>query len=297
MALNPALKKMIGNAKKKYKPASGKTARFLEGKTVFRLLAEDFSVPFWRDLGVHWIKTEKNGKPVAVVGCESETHDKPCGICAALDIAAREAVDDETLELVKDMRARRTILVPALIRKAPGDVASDDPQILEMTPTTWSKILEIVDEYGDETDVFDLEEGLDFVVTRTGKGLDTEYTVMPAPKSQPVDKAVLKNLPDIDAYIESNFFRGDEQKALNAIAQFTSGVAALPTASSKKLLTAATVDDDEDEVEAEAPAPAKKTKPKAAAKPAPAEEVEVDEEDLADDAEVDALLDDLDDLD
>ncbi|MBO6507561.1 MAG: hypothetical protein JJ979_03585 [Roseibium sp.] len=294
MALSPALKKMVSNAKKKYARADGKTVKFAEGKTTFRLLAEDFNVPFWRDLGVHWIRTEKNGKPVAVVGCNSETYDKPCDVCAAIEVAAREAVDDETLDLVKSMKARRVILVPALVRKAPGDAASDDPQILEMTPTTWSKILEIIDEYGEETDVFDLKDGLDFVVTRTGKGLDTEYTVMPAPKSQPVDAAVLKNLPDIDQYIESNFFRGEEQKALNAIATVSGGATALPTASSKKLLTNATVDDDdEDEVEVEEVKPTKARKTKSA----PKVEDEVDEDDLDNDAEVDALLDDLGDLD
>lgn len=293
MALSPALRKMVAAAQKKYQRADGKTVKFKEGKTTFRIVADNSGDPFWRDLGVHWIKTEKGGKPVAVVGCHSETYDQPCPICAAIEKAAAAAVDDETLELIKEWKARRSVLVPALIRSGPD--ASEDPQIVEMTPTTWGKILAIIEEYGEEMDPFDLEDGIDFVMQRSGKGLDTEYNVMPAAKSKPVDKSVLKNLPDIDAFIEQNFFRGDEPKAINAIASATGVALALPTASSKKLLTSSVVEEDEDfdqeKMREEKPSrPAKRTKV-----------VEDDEkaENLADisEEEADSLLDELDDLD
>lgn len=298
MALSPVLSKLLKESKQKHTRASGKVVKFKEGKTTIRLLAADFSKQFWRDVGVHWIKTDLKGKPVAVVGCNSDTFDEPCAICAALDKAAQAAPDDETLKLIKEMKARKSVLVAALVRKAPGDAASEDPQIVEMTPTTWAAIINIIEQYGDEDiDALDYKDGIDIVVTRSGTGLDTEYTVNAAPKSIPVDPSINERLPDLDAFIKSNFFRGDEPKALNAIASVSGSISALPNASTKALLTGATVDEDEDEDEV-APSPAELKAQRAAAKkaekPAPAA-VEDDNDVGFEDDEIDAILDGLDD--
>lgn len=220
MGLNPALAALVKNAKNKYSRQNNRTVKLKEGKTTVRILQQPGEDQFWRDLGVHWIKFEKEGKPVAVVGDCDTVYGRPSQINAAIEKAAKAAVDDDTLKIIKDWKARKSVLVDAIIRSGPD--ASEDPQILEITPTTFSTVLSIMDEYGDEFgNILDLEKGLDLVIERKGKGLDTEYTVMPAPKSKPVSTAVLAKWQNLDEFIEREFFRGEETKALTAIASWT----------------------------------------------------------------------------
>jgi hypothetical protein len=215
MALDPKLMESIRQTKNKYSTGT-KTVKLKEGKTCVRFLGT-LGQKFWRDLGVHWIKTELNGKPAAVTGCHDITYDQPCPVCAAIERAGKSAVDDDTVKIMKEWKAKPVIIVPALIRSGPDK--SPVPQILELTKTTWGKIMSMVETFA-ESDInsFDLTNGVDFVIERTGKGFDTEYTPMTMPKSLPVDPKIMEQVPDLDAYIKKEFFdKGDEPKALRAI--------------------------------------------------------------------------------
>lgn len=228
MALSPALLASIKGAKNKYSRSQNNSVKIKEGKTTVRILPGDPAVnngKFWAELGVHWIKTEKNGKPVAVVGCHDEVYDRECPVCTMISKAMATAVDDESIAIIKEWKTKRTSLFNAIIRD--GADKSDDPQILELTGGATGNLLGIIAEYdAADVNILDLTEGMDFVIERKGKGFDTEYTVMPAPKSKPLDKKVMDKVHDLQAFIEKEFFRGDEAKAINAISQMT-GVPAL----------------------------------------------------------------------
>lgn len=291
--LSPDLLKLIKDAKNKYSGGNTKTVKAKEGKTRVRILHKPGDATFFFENAVHWIKTEKNGRPVAVVGCDYIVNDKPCAIDTAIDKAlnaAKAIGDDEQVALITEWKAKKSILVNALILDGPD--ASPDPQILELTQTAFSGFLAIVEEYSSDVNVLDAENGIDVVIERRGKGYDTTYTVLPQLKSKPVDKKVFDKMHDLRAFVEKEFFRGDEKKALNAIEQVTGvKVAALPSARTAALLSkpaddvieGSVVEDPPFETESTKPAPVKASKPKPAAKP-------------AEDEELSAILDDLDDL-
>ncbi|WP_144440077.1 hypothetical protein [Methylobacterium sp. AMS5] len=307
--MSPEMMALIKGAKNRYSRGSGKTIKIKEGRTTVRIIQTEGK--FWRDLGVHWIKDEA-GKVLAVVGCSDVVYDKPCPIDAAIEKAAKHVGDDQTLKLVAEMKTRKSVLVKAIIRD--GADGSPDPQILELTPTTFGSLMTMAEEYGSEVDPFDAEEGLDFIITRSGKGKDTEYKVMPKLRgSERVTKDQMTKAKelDLDAFIEKEFFRGEENKALNAISGITGiSLALAAPARAAGLLTGSSAKVADAEVEEERPAPRraaptrtvveeepdvedavieeepKKTPTKAAAKPAPAA---VDE-----DSELADLLNDLD---
>lgn len=318
---NPALLEMLRGAKNKYSRSTGKIVKLKEGKTTIRILQADPEKPFWQDLGVHWIKAGQNEKPVAVVGCHDVVHEMPCPVCTAVEQALKSAVDDDSVKIIKEWKSRKSVLIAALIRS--GSDASDEPQIVEITPTTFGNILSVLEEYASEGNVLDPEDGIDFVIERSGKGLDTRYTVMPAARSKPVPEGVMEKIPDLKEFVEKEFFRGEDTKALNGIASITGiNIRSLTGPRGTSLLTsrAGTVEDAvvEDAPAAKAPvysevdppfdvddAPASKTlKPKpAAAKPAPAEKPEpkpaeetTDFNSALSEDELNALIGELDDI-
>lgn len=215
-----ALMDMVKGAKAKYGRAT-RTVKVKEGKTRVRIMRDPAEPKFWRDLGVHWIKLSENGKVEAVVGCNDAVHEQPCVICTAINKAAKATQDDEALKVIKSWEVRKSVLVNALVRDG-ADANEAKAQILELPSTAFSQILTIFEEFlSSDINVLDYNTGVDFIIERRGAGKLTEYTVMTAPTSKPVSLEARKTLNDLDAFIEREFFRGDERKALNAIAQFT----------------------------------------------------------------------------
>jgi chemotaxis protein histidine kinase CheA len=217
--LSPELLKLVKASKNKH-TRTGRQVSIGEGKTIVRLIANPDGSQFWFDLGVHWIKTEINGKPVAVVGCHDEVYGQPCPVCTAIAKATEAATSDDEIKLIKEWKATKTVIVNALVRS--GANKSDDPQIVELKPSVWGQIMGMIAEYAEaDKDLLDLNVGQDFVIERRGRGIDTKYTVMLAPRSEKVNPGVLDQLHDLKAWVESNFFRGEETKAMTAIAQVT----------------------------------------------------------------------------
>jgi gp32-like DNA binding protein len=248
--LSPELLKLVKSSKNKHTRA-GNSVQLKEGKTTIRIIPNTDGSQFWADLGVHWIKTEIKGKPVAVVGCHDEVYGQPCPVCTAIAQATAAATSDEEIALIKEWKANKTVIVNALVRSGPDK--SEDPQIVELKSSVWGQISGMIAEYAEaDVDLLDLLKGQDFVVERRGRGQnDTKYTVMLAPKSEPVKKDVLERVHDLKGWIESQFFRGDETKALTAIANVTgvsvSASARLAAPARSALLTkpAAVVEDAE----------------------------------------------------
>lgn len=287
MSLKPEFLALIKGAKNKYSRNTSRTMKLKEGKTRIRVLQASAETKFWADLGVHWIKTEKGGKPAGVVGCHDHVHNEPCPVCTMIEKCIRSAVDDESLQLYKEMKTKRSVLVNALIRS--GEDKSDEPVILELTPTTFGNILSMIETYADDYgNVLDPKTGMDFTIERKGKGLDTEYTVMPNPKSEPVPKTALDKMADLDDFIEKEFFRDNESKMLSILSQM-SGLPA-PTAIGGPARSAMLTKP----VEEEEAAP-----PKAKAAAAPEKKAPVVEDEFGSDlpaSDIDDLLSELDDL-
>lgn len=232
MALNPALRKMVSNAKAKYAGNAGNAVKPKEGRNVYRILAPTAdqapwvgdSGQFWADLGVHWIKPGKNDKPVAVVGDCDTVYQQPSVINTAIEMAINAAHDEDSKKLFEEWKARKSVLINVIDRE------KDEAVVLELTPTTFGKVLDLITLYADAgQDITDPNEGADIVITRTGKGLNTNYDVAIAPviptapfKKVPLD--ALTRSTNLHEFIASNFFRGEEQKALNFIASIA-GVA------------------------------------------------------------------------
>jgi hypothetical protein len=234
MALNPQLRKMIGAQAGKYRGAGDNAEKPKDGRSNYRLLwptreeapwmEEDVASgmdKWWQDLGVHWIKASETDKPIAVVGDCEVVYDRPSPITAAIQAAINSAYDEETKKLYESWRSRTTVLLNVL------DRTKDQVVVLELTKTTFGKIMDLIGMYADnEQDITDRESGMDIVITKTGKGLNTNYDIAVAPgASKPVPAAIFNNLTNLKEFVEARFFRGEEQKALNAISQ----IAGIPT--------------------------------------------------------------------
>jgi hypothetical protein len=222
MALSPALSKLVSQSKNKYAGSGGKTSKPKEGRNTYRLVYKLFNGDerFWRDLGVHWIKAALDAKPIAVVGDCDIVYQKPSVIKTAIDMAISNAVDEDSKKLYEEWKARPSVVINVINR---GE--GDNLEVLELTTTTFGKVLDIIQLYEAEgQDVLDPNQGYDIVITKSGKGLQTNYDVAVAPLApgktfKPVTKDQLDRATNLDDFIAQNYFRGEEQKALNAIAQ------------------------------------------------------------------------------
>lgn len=166
---------------------------------------------FWHDFAMHFIKSsDGTTKPAAVYICSDKTFGKPCEVCeAAKKLMAVSTNDDMTKQLKEALSAQRYLLnVLHLTGTEPEKV-----QTLEVGQGVFESICGLIGEYGDITD---LNEGTDLKITRTGTGLDTKYTVMPAAKSKPVSPKVLTQLPNLDEFVAQENPAG-ETKALTAV--------------------------------------------------------------------------------
>lgn len=247
MALNPALARMVGSAKNKYSAGGDKAKRLKEGRNTIRLLVDPESTrDFWQDSAVHWIKATENGKPLVVLGDSEFVNQQPSLLNAMIDQAIESAMDEESKKLYESWRSKKSVILPVLLPP------NDKPELIEVTTTTFGKIMEAIQLYLDAgEDITDPVSGKNLVITRTGTGLNTKYDVAVAPGAgMVVPPNTFKEMPDPAEYVQREFFRGEEQKALNAIAQIT-GLAAPrltgpqnpATATAALTSTAATVED------------------------------------------------------
>lgn len=238
-----ALQASSGRREKAVKPQPGKNK--------FRILpnGQDEELQFWQDFGQHFIKDTNDGLK-AVYMCTEKTDGKPCPICEGIAQGINEAGDDDVIGALKDSKASGRVLLNAL--HLDGDDANT-PVILDLSPTTFEKVLELMEEYGNVTS---LDEGIDIVINRSGKGLNTEYSVLPAAKSKPVDKAVLKNLHNLQEYVKQEWDEG-RNKAISAVSNVSGLMLTMSdTPTTAALAGPSSADDEFDDYDTATPAPA-----------------------------------------
>lgn len=270
-----------------------KTVKPEDGRSRWRVLPSwrpagaENAEQFWHDFGAHYIK-DQTGELKAVYICTDKTFGKPCSICSTVKHAVDSTPDEEMKKLLKQAASSARILMNAvqIDGKNPGEVG-----ILEVGPTLFEAMMNIILEWGVE--VLDPQSGKDFVIERSGKGINTKYSVQIGAKSEPLSPDVMKKLHDLDAYVAQE----SEEMQARALANFrqVAGLLTAPSASSapaKPALASMSIDDVADDADLRAlegtatpvaeSAPAKAVTPAPAAAPA-----------AAGDSELDALLAEL----
>lgn len=164
---------------------------------------------FFHYYGKHWVK-DADGKVLATYLCERDTYGRPCPVCDVVGAAIRSTKDDTVLKDLKEMTARRGVLVNALMISGTG-ADPNKPVLLDLPPSLFDNILIplLASRMGDDINLLDLKEGRDVIINREGTGLSTRYTLTDAAKATAIDPSVLDRVLDIDAWLTSEKSRGD----------------------------------------------------------------------------------------
>lgn len=216
------------------KAASIKTLKPAAGKHTYRILPSwrKMTKPegkdhdqFWHDIGVHYIRTSttQNAPIEAAYICVNKTFQRSCDICEQIRRGLKACSSDEEIELLKGANSTQKYLFNVLHRSDATGKA-EEVQVLEVGVKVFEQILEIMEEWGDITD---LNNGRDIIISREGSGLTTKYTVQPASKSAPVNPSVMNQLIDLDAVVAQE----DEAKKQAALTNLAKIWGILPPAS------------------------------------------------------------------
>lgn len=256
-----------------------------DGKTTLRVLPnpKDADELFYHDFGQHWVKskTEKNaqGKPkiIGVALCTSKAYDEPCVYCDAVSEALGHADDnahefsDDELNLIKEAKSRHRVLINAAVRTKGGDY---EIKLVDLATTAFNALIDLIDEWGE--DVVSPKGGQDIVFQRTGSGINTTYTCMPAKsKGDDISDDWTSSAIDLDAYVKSQIPKQDR-----ALAAFN-GIGALADLRLSTPMPALA-----------APSSASSSEPK----PAPKPQFASDDDDGILNSDLDQLEEELDDL-
>lgn len=180
-----------------------------EGKNNIRIMPQkEGKELFWSEGYVHFsVGPKKN-----MVTC-LETFGKPCPICEEVEKLKNSGYKEDK-QLAKDMKQTQRIYMNIIDR----DSEDDEEQIQVMTCGTMilSDILDMICD-PDWGNITDYTTGRDIVITRTGKGMQTKYSVLGKPKQTIAsetlsEEEIQKKLVDLDSiFIEKSY---DELKDL-----------------------------------------------------------------------------------
>lgn len=134
---------------------------------------------FWQEVGKHWIPNTKKFFYCNDFTTDGEHECPICEIVASL-YAAGNAADKA---IAGDLRTQNRWVMNVIVRGQ----EPKGPQIAEFGPMIFKQIsAKVMDpDYG--TDIFDADNGVDLVITRTGTGkTDTSYDVSPKRKNSPM---------------------------------------------------------------------------------------------------------------
>lgn len=201
------LSKIKARAQEKVRSANYvPTAKIINGvRNRFRLLEgwnpADREGSWYQDFGAHWIRGLDN-EIKAVFVCQEKTFGQDCPVCNGLERAIAATHDDMALQRLTEAKSSARILVNVL---EPDSDTPDKVKVLELPPSVvWGKstsrgspkvggIFQLLEDW----DLFDPNSGNDIIITRSGEGKLTSYSVGVAPKSKPVPKHIV----DADGHI------------------------------------------------------------------------------------------------
>tara|TARA_R100001079_G_scaffold43722_1_gene22107 strand:- start:129 stop:1037 length:909 start_codon:yes stop_codon:yes gene_type:complete len=239
-----------------------KPYKFQNGKTYFRLLPGKVDpMEFEEIIGIHWIKGP-DGKVITTVGDRGICYGEPCPVREAISQymeISRNNGDDDAVKRAKDMLAKARHFANIVVVKAPGEFQKDKAVLAEFAETAWDSLLsqleEHIEDLADDVDLtkegpFAFEDGLVFMIERSGSGLDTSYTVGISPKKAPLKPAIMEDAMDLASYKRAQFTDG-VKKAMSALAAMSgidpAEIAKRLAAPEQKAITSATTSKPADE--------------------------------------------------
>lgn len=185
---------------------------------------------FSHDFGQHFVKDAAD-QLQAVYLCTHATYEKTCSVCTALATAARTVTDDDTLKVLEQAKANRSILVNALMLDSPEP---NTPVILDLKFGLFSKLINILEEC--EGSPLDPEAGQIIIMTREGTGKLTKYDAQVSLKTYKVPTATLTKLHNLDEYVKQES-EEQQRKAVSAVNAVAGFLGSAPTAASDRPMT------------------------------------------------------------
>ena len=157
--------------------------------------------PFFVTKVIHW-----NVGPKKRIVCCRRQLQEPCYVCEMM----AQLIANGQPDMAKNMSAGPRYICGAV------PLARDDrpSKIMPMGAMILEQLLALA-RNGDWGPASDPDKGYVITVNREGTGMnDTKYVVQPSPTKEPIDKAWLSNLPDLENYFP--MFSYDDQKKIVA---------------------------------------------------------------------------------
>jgi len=182
------------------------------------------------DFGQHFIKDPIKKEVQAVVVCAAKTYGTECEVCTQIETLSALAMasnQENEANVLKDARAAQKHLVNA-VRWEKGKGYDEEVVQLSLPMTAFEQLMLHVENYLIEgVNIFDMAEGIDVIIVRSGSGRNTTYTVLPAPKSTAIDAKYLEKGVNLEDFVNQI----NEEKTRKALAALRGTAGALPAAS------------------------------------------------------------------
>lgn len=233
-----SLKDLIAkNRKNLQRGTNNRAEKLASGKNIVRILpswtgTEDGE--FSQNWGQHFIK-DTAGALKAVYICTQTNFDEICPICEAISAGMASTSDEEINKALKDSRSSKRVLVNALyLQGGKNENAKNVPVVLELPPTVFDNILATAEAFLDDgINVFDAKEGHNFVIEKTGTGMNTEYTVTPSPRASAIETGVVEKIANLTDWARQEA-EAEKQKAITSV-RVISGTADVSVQSGRAL--------------------------------------------------------------
>jgi hypothetical protein len=168
-----------------------------------------------QDFGQHYIK-DFTGEVIAVYICTAKTFGKECPICESIAQALQSVEDPNARAVIEQAKSSQTYLLNAVQKTEAG--YAKEPVLLQVPTTVFDQIMNVAASYAssDGVNIFDMNEGHDVVISKTGTGLSTRYQVLPGSKPSAVPAELLKKARNLREYVEQEHDEG-KNRALTAL--------------------------------------------------------------------------------
>lgn len=216
-----SLKELLNKNRQKLQRATNNRAEKLaSGKNIIRVLPSwtgNEDDEFSQNWGQHFIK-DTAGNLKAVYICTATNFDEVCPICDAIAAGMASTADEDINKALKDGRSSKRILVNALyLQGGKNEKPTEVPVVLELPPSVFDNILATAEAFLDDgINVFSPTEGHNFVVEKTGTGMNTEYTVTPSPRASAIHKDAMGKAADLGVWARQEA-EADKAKALTSV--------------------------------------------------------------------------------
>ena len=151
-----------------------------EGRSEIRIMPEVGEMTFfYQQVGTHMLPDTENKKQFYCPAFTSEG-ELECPICKYVEQLKREG-SKASLALADALRVKKKFWMNVIDRGREGS----GPQIFTPGVMVFGQISSLISD-PDYGDIFDIDKGIDIIIERHGKGLETEYNVKPKRDDSPL---------------------------------------------------------------------------------------------------------------